>query len=290
MAAALVGLLALSTDTSRLLSQPCVPPRSHRNSATCYSANRSSVLSCTEIGGTIVQRQPTCMQADSMPASCATHVKWAMETGIKEHPKWYSKQSLTSESSPDDFLRALTSTQGVKRGCMKACGDSNADVPWPGVLECTGAYSPAVRCFPGVTAHVGGVDTCLLLTHSMRLQLAQAADKQTVSPLPPELCSSYGLRSIFRPPTCSSPHNLPPKCEEHVSWAVNKGLSEHPEWYEGLTAEAVTRNAAGKARLVNLLASRMKENDFACLPTCSVLPKAWPTIPYPGMWACIKPE
>jgi len=67
-----------------------------------------------------------------MGDECYEKVSWAMQTGIFEHPEWYSP--LTQSSSFVDFQRHLHGLARLSKVCAEPCASQAQEVPAPARL------------------------------------------------------------------------------------------------------------------------------------------------------------
>jgi len=173
---------------------------------------------------------------------CFEHLMWAMQAGIFQHPDWYP--GLTARSAFEDFQLVLHNDTDTK--CLKPCprGTLGApDVTTP-ELDWAGACHTAVpgeECFEhlmwamqtGIFEHperYPGLNT-QSASEDFQLVLHNDTDMKCWKPCP---------RANMTTADEGSCHTTVPgeECFEHLMWARQIGIFEHPDWYPGLTTKS----------------------------------------------------
>lgn len=144
---------------------------------------------------------------------CHREVLWAMLTGIREHPDWYS--GLSSGSSFEEFQNSLY--QGTHSECPEPCN------------VCRTVVNEGELCYKevewamefGIRQHPEWYSG--LMANSSRQEFQDYLSAKYDCPLACGLCHTVQQGE---------------PCYEGVMWAMQHGIVQHPEWYPDLTKDS----------------------------------------------------
>ncbi|CAK0882159.1 unnamed protein product, partial [Prorocentrum cordatum] len=257
----------------------------------CPQQHSSGRLSAEESATAPAPSQACRTAAESDP--CYEKVVWAMQRGISQHPDWYAP--LTRSSSFEDFQRFLHGQPRLAHVCPEPCpqqhssGRSSAEesATAPAPSQASSAEEPATApalsqacrtaaesdpCYEkvvwamqrGISQHP---DWYAPLTRSSSFEDFQRFlhGQPRLAHVCPEPCSqqhSSGRSSAEEPATAPAPSQAcrtaaeSDPCYEKVVWAMQRGISQHPDWYAPLTRsssfEDFQRFLHGQPRLAHV--------------------------------------
>lgn len=160
---------------------------------------------------------------------CYAAVDWAMEHGIRQHPEWYPNLTL---SSTFEQFQALMSERDPE-DCKRPCNLCHTAVPGE---ACHGAVTWAME--HGIRNHP---EWYIGLTYGASFEEFQAhlhlggkvvdGSPHGGCPMPCNLCRTVTEETET--------------CYTDLAWAMEHGITLHPEWYPGLTAESSQQEFQG---------------------------------------------
>ncbi|CAK0829669.1 unnamed protein product [Prorocentrum cordatum] len=227
--------------------------------------------------GQIQQPTPGC-QTSFQGDPCYEKVVWAMQTGISQHPDWYVP--LTRDSSFEDFQRFLHGQPRLANVCPEPCSQQHSSAMLPAEKSAT-APVPSQACRTAAES-----DPCYeKVVWAMQTGISQHPDwyvpltrnssfedfqrflhgQPRLAHLCPEPCSQQhssamlpAEKSAAAPVSsqaCRTAAESDP-CYEKVVWAMQTGISQHPDWYVPLTRDSsfedFQRFLHGQPRLAHL--------------------------------------
>ncbi|CAK0829696.1 unnamed protein product [Prorocentrum cordatum] len=253
------------------------PRLAHLCPEPCSQQHSSAMLPAEKSAAAPVSSQACRTAAESDP--CYEKVVWAMQTGISQHPDWYVP--LTRDSSFEDFQRFLHGQPNLAHVCPEPCSQQHSSVLLPAERSATApAPSQACRtvaqgdpCYERVVwAMQTGIsqrpDLFVPLTRNssfedfQRFLHGQANELAHVCPEPCSQQHSSAMSPAEKSATAPAPSQAcrtvaeSDPCYEKVVWAMQTGISQHPDWYVPLTRnssfEDFQRFLHGQPRLAHL--------------------------------------
>jgi len=172
-----------------------------------------------------------CEEADQ---ECEESLHYALSQGIFEHPNWY--EGLDQNSQRGDFLELLVRTH--RGGCDKLCVDGRPPAAVTLKMSCEEAdrecdESLRFATKQGIFEHADwyeGLDENSPRSDFLKLLVRTrrgGCDKLCTNGEAPTTLSPKSTAEI----QCEEADQ---ECEESLHYAMQQGIFEHPDWYEGL--------------------------------------------------------
>lgn len=173
--------------------------------------------------------------------SCHVDVKWAMTTGIINHPEWYAV-SCSWLKPTDSFEEFQACVYRINQtSCPLPCNPKGS-VRQKVVPKSTHKSKPPQaaihRSDPCHIAKKG--EACyeavvkVLMIESERAKYPKLTTKSSFEEIQAVLHTSPTGGNCARPCSCHTV-SKGEKCYQHVQWAMKEGIKLRPSWYIGLT-------------------------------------------------------
>jgi hypothetical protein len=174
--------------------------------------------------------------------ACYTDVIWAKETGIKQHPEWYSAPcaALGDDSLFEEFQACVFKINSTT--CPLPCSPAKFVLSKKDPLASTTIAPESIK---GKQTHSCHTATKGEKCHDEVMEAMSTGIEKSPDDFP-GLTSESGFEefqmvlSKLKDSYCAEPcdcHTAMPgeKCHEDVVWAMTEGIKAHPKWYPGLS-------------------------------------------------------
>merc|ERR1719356_1401543 len=178
---------------------------------------------------------PACHTAVEGEA-CYGAVRWAVDTGIFQHPEWYP--DLTPDSPMEDFQARLHSIN--HSNCPEPCNATSVTLP-PATPACHTAVD-GEACYGAVrwVADIGifeNPEWYPELTPDSPIEDFQAHLHSINHGNCPEPCNATSVTPPPATPVCHTAIEGE-DCYGTVTWAMETGIFSNPDWYPNLTSSS----------------------------------------------------
>lgn len=223
-----IGVIGVVSVFTLILVALAVSSVSHRG-----SVSRVVPKWTTEFDET--QNHRHCHTA-TLGESCYTDVKWAMTTGIINHPEWY-QVSCSWLKSTDSFEEFQACVYRINQtSCPLPCNPKSAHSDKP-QSHMNDQADPCHIATEGEACYDTVLEAMALDIDQYKARFPGLPDDASFEAIQAALHADSVHSKCPRPCSC---HTVvaSERCHQHVLWAMKEGIRLRPSWYIGVTVNS----------------------------------------------------